>query len=300
MPTFNSTFFWSQKMFKNYFAFILFWLQRTLTFWAKMLSKCKISFIKNKFIQTFLSCFAVDMNEAKQTNPFAYSCFDEFFTRELKQGVRPIDPQPNCLVNPVDGVIVDYGSFTSTQPIVAKHHQYQPSTLLAKNQELLATFKEATYTTYYLAPHNYHRVHMPISGKLIKTIYVPGFLYSVNPKKVAKMPNIFAKNERLICVFETPIGTIAVIMIGACLVGSMSTAWGRQYQPAFRQKTITEDFQDTNIQLKKGEEMGRFHYGSSVIMIHHSETNSNLMHPEQSPKKCQLGEVIWQFEMEPA
>ncbi len=273
---------------------VLYVSQRLATCFVRMLSECRLRLVKNTLIHLFVACFKIDMHEANDTDPFAYPSFDAFFTRTLHPRHRPIDPIQHHAVCPTDGQLVDHGLCARDCQLVAKFHRYSLSTLLAEDADLLNHFDNAYYATFYLAPYNYHRIHMPLAGQLLKTIHVPGWLYSVHPNRVQKKPKIYAHNERLICLFNTAHGPMAVIMIGACLVGSMSTTWGRRYQPMGQRKPSTEYFEEANIKLEKGAEMGTFHYGSSVMILL-PKTFEPWHPPSTHCHPCQYGQTLGEF-----
>ena len=231
------------------------------------LCQWKAGFLKNLFILYFIHHYGVNIDEIKAFDPKHYANFNEFFTRELKPGVRPIAENLQAVVSPCDGVISELGEIKDLQLLQAKGHYYQLQDLLGGETELAERFKQGYFMTIYLAPKDYHRVHMPLSGKLEQMIHVPGKLYSVNPATVAAIPNLFAMNERVINIFDTSVGSMAVILVGATNVGSIETVWHGVVTPPAR-KTIQQwDYETQAIELKKGDEMGRFNMGSTVIIL---------------------------------
>lgn len=232
--------------------------------------------IKNTFIDFFCKRFPVDLSEAEYSDPHAYSSFNAFFTRALKPDARPITPDANTLLSPCDGYFLTQNVLKphAEQParLMVKGHNFTLRTLLADQTALIDRFEEGHASIIYLAPHNYHRVHMPCDGRLLSMIHVPGTLYSVNNTTVRGVPGVFARNERVICTFDTEHGWIAVILVGALIVGSIATPWAGIVAP--RRKQITTTHYDPNcpartstLTLKQGQEMGRFLMGSTVIVL---------------------------------
>lgn len=225
----------------------------------------KISWIKGPFIDIFIRVFNVDMTEALDSNPKHYACFNDFFCRALKSDVRPIDHSALC-VSPADGTVSQAGKIQGERIFQAKGRWYSTTELLGGNQRLAEHFLEGEFATIYLAPKDYHRLHMPIDGRLLSMTHVPGDLFSVNPATANNIDALFARNERLICVFDTPSGKIALILVGAMIVASIETTWAGLVAPAG--KTLTEfDYQAPPINLRKGEEFARFKLGSTIIML---------------------------------
>jgi phosphatidylserine decarboxylase len=223
--------------------------------------------IKNYLIRYFLARYAVNMAEAKNSDPFSYRSFNEFFTRELKPGARKI--ATSDLVLPADGILAEFGAIQDKTLIQAKNFNYSLTSLLAGHTEHAQMFTNGSFATVYLAPHNYHRIHMPLNGKLEHMLYVPGKLFSVNPKTVGAINNIFAKNERLITLYATDNGPVAVILVGAMIVGGINTAWAGTICPPHTNQKISWDYthEDTLINLEQGQDMGKFLLGSTVIVL---------------------------------
>lgn len=210
------------------------------------------------------------MSEAVVTDPFAYPSYNEFFTRALQPNLRPIANGLYDLVSPADGTISALGSFDQGTLLQAKGHTYKVEDLLGGNLELARIFQHGRFITIYLAPHNYHRVHMPFDGHLQQMIYIPGSLFSVNKTTAENIPNLFARNERIVAIFNTSQGRMAVILIGAMIVGSMETVWTGPFPP--RPGREIKSFSYNNaIFLRRGEEMGRFKLGSTVIVLSESD-----------------------------
>lgn len=234
---------------------------------ANLSANCKITPIKNFLISYFIKRYAVNMREAIQEDPFAYASYNDFFTRKLKPESRPIDQSPGSIVSPADGMIAQIGAINENRILQAKGFDFTVQELLA-NDNLSEHFSNGNFATIYLAPKDYHRVHMPIDGRLLKMIYVPGKLFSVNTQAAESIPRVFARNERVIALFETVIGTVAVVMVGAMIVGGIETVWAGKISPP-HSKTIATAFytHDPMIELSKGAEMGLFKLGSTVIIL---------------------------------
>ena len=216
-------------------------------------------------IQRFVKRYKVNMSEAAHADPAHYKSFNEFFTRPLKDDARPLSN--STWVCPVDGAISQCGAIERDQIFQAKGHQYSTRALVGGDADLAAPFQNGQFATLYLSPRDYHRIHMPISGKLLRMIHVPGDLFSVNPTTARGVPGLFARNERVVCEFETEKGPMVLVLVGATIVGSMATVWHGQVNPP-RPGTIREWRYDTqDVRLQKGEEMGRFLLGSTVVML---------------------------------
>lgn len=228
---------------------------------------CQCKHYKNWMIKKFIRAYGVNMKEAIQQDPTTYKSFNDFFTRELKPGVRDLAKPASAIISPADGAISEFGRIDQGRLLQAKGSYYALDTLVA-DKSAADDFVDGTFMTIYLSPKDYHRVHMPIGGQLKKMIYVPGSLFSVNEAAVAGVPGLFARNERAVCLFETDIGPVAMIMVGAMIVASIHTTWHGQIAPQ-RSRHLTEwNYQDQNIVLKRGDEMGFFQMGSTVIMLY--------------------------------
>jgi len=240
--------------------------QHTLSRLTYHITRCEWKPLKNFLIKSFIASFKVDMTLAKQPDGTAYKTFNKFFTRELRPDVRPISQDKNIIISPVDGSISQIGKIESEEIFQAKGRYYNLDTLLAGDVSA-ADFKVGQFATLYLSPRDYHRIHMPLDGKLVKMIYVPGKLFSVNSHTTRVVNNLFARNERVVSIFETEIGPMAIVMVGAMNVGSMETVWAGEITPAKKRNITITDYKDQQIQLKRGEEMGRFNMGSTVILL---------------------------------
>ncbi|CAG9430040.1 archaetidylserine decarboxylase [Providencia alcalifaciens] len=222
-------------------------------------------------IKLFAKAYKVNMNEAQKSELTAYSTFNDFFIRTLKDDARPIVAAEHQLAQPADGAVSQLGSIDNDLIFQAKGHNYTVEALLAGQYELADKFRNGDFITTYLSPSDYHRVHMPCDGLLTEMIYVPGDLFSVNPLTAANVPNLFARNERLICVFDTPFGAMVQILVGATIVGSIDTVWSGCVNPqregVIKRWTYPEQDEEGAIFLRKGEEMGLFKLGSTVINL---------------------------------
>lgn len=221
--------------------------------------------IKNTFIKNFVANYDINMAEAVEENPLAYKSFNDFFTRALKPDARPIDTDSKSIVSPADGAISQIGDISADRIFQAKGHDYSVATLLGGDEARARPFKGGQFATVYLSPRDYHRVHMPFTGRLTQMIYVPGDLFSVNTTTAENVPNLFARNERVVCMFETAIGPMAVVLVGAMIVAGIATAWAGNLAPQGKQVVVTDYPQP--IHLNKGDELGRFYLGSTAIVL---------------------------------
>ena len=218
-----------------------------------------------KLIAGFVEKYGVDMGEAANPDIASYKSFNDFFTRALKPGVRPLAAAD--LICPVDGAISQFGAIEKDQIFQAKGHTYSTTALVGGDAELAKQFEHGHFATLYLSPKDYHRIHMPCDGALLRMIQVPGDLFSVNPQTARGVPGLFARNERVVCVFESARGPFALVLVGATIVGSMATVWHGVVNPP-RVSTPREwRYDDQQIALKRGDEMGRFLLGSTVVML---------------------------------
>jgi len=252
--------------------------QHSLSRVVLRLTRVRLRLFKNLLIRSFMRHFRPNMNEAVQPNPLRYSSFNDFFTRELRPGARPTDIDPGALVSPVDGTISQIGRLEGSKLLQAKGHDYTLEALLAGAPEWVERFAGGSFATLYLAPYNYHRIHMPIAGTLRAAWYVPGKLFSVNAVTAAAVPGLFARNERVVCAFETggpktvgPEGppAFAMVLVGALFVGSIATVWHGDVTPYSPRRRVDLPITDGKVplQLSKGAEMGRFNMGSTVILL---------------------------------
>jgi phosphatidylserine decarboxylase len=241
-------------------------------------------------IRWFVGRYGVNMAEAANPDIASYASFNDFFTRPLKTDARPLAEAD--FLCPVDGAISQFGPIERDQIFQAKGHQYSTTALVGGDRELAARFENGHFATLYLSPRDYHRIHMPCDGRLTRMIYVPGALFSVNPTTARGVPGLFARNERVVCVFESAHGPFVLTLVGATIVGSMATVWHGVVNPP-RPGVVREWRYDgeTAVNLKKGEEMGRFLLGSTVVMLFPKQTMR--FNPEWSPARAiRMGEAM--------
>ena len=216
-------------------------------------------------IRWFVRRYQVDMGEAAEQDITAYASFNDFFTRALHPGIRPLaDAAAVC---PVDGAVSQLGAIAHDRIFQAKGHHYTTAALLGGDAALARTFQDGSFATIYLSPRDYHRIHMPCDGRLLQMVHVPGALFSVNPTTARGVPGLFARNERVVCLFETPLGRMALVLVGATIVGSMATVWHGQINPPRPGKLRHWDYAAQDITLRQGQEMGRFQLGSTVVLL---------------------------------
>lgn len=240
-------------------------------------------------IRWFIGRYGVNMAEAAQPDPAAYASFNEFFTRPLKPGARPLAQAD--WISPVDGAISQFGRIACDQVFQAKGHSYSTTALVGGDSALAAQFENGHFATLYLSPKDYHRIHMPCDGRLLRMVHVPGELFSVNPATARGVPGLFARNERVVCVFETPHGPMVLTLVGATIVGSMATVWHGQVNPPRPGKVREWRYDDQQIVLRQGEEMGRFLLGSTVVMLW---PQGSMIWPEAwcAGRGIRMGEVM--------
>lgn len=253
--------------------------------------------LKNYLIDFFIKRYQVDMRDAIETNPHAYSDFNSFFTRKLRPETRPIVQGEDTIACPADGLISEFGTINDSMLLQAKNHQYSITDILGGLKDEAATFINGEFATIYLAPKDYHRVHIPISGELRKMIHVPGKLFSVNLCTADHVPNLFARNERVICIFDTKFGPMAVILVGAMIVASIHTVWAGAITPSAKKQITIWNYPDnhTPLILQKGAELGHFQLGSTVIVLFGPNTIkwTGTLQKNQSVKMGQLiGEKV--------
>ena len=217
--------------------------------------------VKNTVIQAFKAQYGIDMSIAEQGDALKYKSFNEFFTRSLKEGVREIDTNPNSVVSPADGAISQLGKIEDGDIFQAKGQSFSVEKLIADPQ-LAEPFKNGQFATVYLSPKDYHRVHMPFAGTLTETLYVPGELFSVNQTTAENIPGLFARNERMVCLFDTELGRMAVVLVGAMIVAGIETVATGKVKPTGRL-----ELNQHNLFLEKGAELGRFYLGSTAVIL---------------------------------
>ncbi len=239
--------------------------KQALTRFAGWVASSRWGGLTTWIIRRFIRKYGVQMNEAVQPDPAAYPSFNEFFTRALKPGVRPLAAAP--WLCPVDGAISQFGAIERDQIFQAKGHRYSTTALVGGDAALAARFDDGAFATLYLSPKDYHRIHMPCAGTLRRMIHVPGELFSVNPTTARGVPGLFARNERVVCVFDSAHGPFVLVLVGATIVGSMATVWHGVVNPP-RPGTLREwTYADGQVVLERGAEMGRFLLGSTVVML---------------------------------
>lgn len=241
--------------------------QRALSRAAGWLAETRIKWIKDPFTRWFVERYDVDMTEAQETDCTAYASFNDFFTRALKDGARPITDGGKSIACPADGAVSQLGEIHNGRIFQAKGHDFSLLELVGGDPKTAAPFTGGHFATVYLSPKDYHRVHMPISGTLKSMTYVPGQLFSVNDVTTRTVPRLFSRNERVVCIFDTAAGPMAVILVGAMIVASIETVWAGLVTPHKRRVRTTDYGDKQPIQLEKGEEMGRFKLGSTVIVL---------------------------------
>lgn len=239
--------------------------KQALTQLAGKFASAKAGWLTTAAVKAFISHYQVNMAEAEQSDPAQYSSFNAFFTRALKAGARTI--AGSDWVSPVDGVISQFGSINGDQIFQAKGHEYSTTALLGGDQNLADTFRNGQFATIYLSPSHYHRIHMPATGRLVRMVHVPGDLFSVNPATARGVPGLFARNERLVCVFEGALGPFVIVLVGATIVGSMATVWHGLVNPPRTGVLRHWDYPSGQVFLQKGEELGRFQLGSTVVVL---------------------------------
>ena len=263
--------------------------KQALTALAGKLASKQAGGLTTSVIRWFVGRYNVNMAEAANPDIASYKSFNEFFTRPLKDGARP--QAEAAFISPVDGAISQFGPIARDQIFQAKGHSYSTTALVGGDRELAKQFENGSFATLYLSPRDYHRIHMPCVGKLKRMIYVPGELFSVNPTTARGVPGLFARNERVVCVFESEFGPFVLTLVGATIVGSMATVWHGMINPP-RPGVVREwRYDEQNIVLKKGEEMGRFLLGSTVVMLFPKDTLA--FNPDWAPTGAiQMGEAM--------
>ena len=266
--------------------------QLYLTQLAGWFAQQKWGAVTHFVIKVFAKKYNVDMSEAKKENFSDYESFNQFFIRELKDDARKINENPTALCLPADGRVSQIGHIDDERLLQAKGHFFSLSDLLAGDEELVNTFKNGEFATIYLSPRDYHRVHMPCDATLRKMIYVPGDLFSVNPFLAEHVPNLFARNERVICVFDTAFGPMVQILVGATITASMSTVWAGVINPPRTGEVKVWTYQgDNTIKLTKGQEMGAFQLGSTVINLFPANSVTLAEHLEVDVS-VRMGEIL--------
>ena len=243
-------------------------------------------------IRWFVKAYRVDLSEAKAEDVHAYKTFNEFFVRELQDSARPITTAANSLACPVDGTVSQFGDIRHDHLFQAKNQCYSVEDLLGGDRLLARLFSGGRFATVYLAPYNYHRIHMPVDGRLKQMIHVPGRLFSVAPWTVRQISRLFARNERVVCLFSTPAGPMALILVGAINVAAIETVWHGLVTPPKGKKISEYNYDHAEKDLAKGSEMGRFNMGSTVILLTTAQVQWQNLKPGQP---LRLGQAIATF-----
>jgi phosphatidylserine decarboxylase len=263
--------------------------KKLLTVLAGKFASARLGGLTQWTIRRFVAHYRVDMQEALDPRIESYASFNDFFTRPLKPGARPIAAAP--FVCPVDAAISQFGPIEHDQLFQAKGHSYSTRALVGGDQTLAHRFNHGHFATLYLAPKDYHRIHMPCEGRLLRMIYIPGDLFSVNPLTARHVPSLFARNERVVCEFECAHGPMVMVLVGATIVGSVKTVWHGVVNPPRTAQPREWRYTDTRIVLAKGEEMGRFLLGSTVILLFPNNVLSFT--PDWAPtRSVRLGEAM--------
>lgn len=239
--------------------------KQAMTLLAGQIASARGGKMTTGLIRWFVKRYGVDMSEAADSKVESYASFNDFFTRALRPAVRPTAQAR--LVSPVDGAISQFGAIQHDQIFQAKRHSYSTTALLGGDKELAEKFKNGHFATLYLSPKDYHRIHMPCDGKLTRMIHVPGALFSVNPTTARGVPGLFARNERVVCVFESPYGPFVLVLVGATIVGSMATVWHGVVNTERPRQVREWQYSEAPVLLEQGDEMGRFLLGSTVVML---------------------------------
>lgn len=266
--------------------------KRALTELMGKLAGARAGGLTTAVVRWFIGRYGVNMAEAANPDPAAYASFNEFFTRPLKEGARPLADAP--LVCPVDGAISQFGAIERGQIFQAKGHRYSTTAMVGGDRDLAALFDNGYFATLYLSPRDYHRIHMPCAGRLLRMIHVPGELFSVNPTTARGVPGLFARNERVVCVFDSEHGPFALVLVGATIVGSMATVWHGVVNPPRPGQIRDWRYPEGQVVLQQGEEMGRFLLGSTVVMLFPS--GGLRFNAEWAPARAiRLGEKMADF-----
>lgn len=264
--------------------------KRALTEFAGRVAGAKGGASTTRLIQWFVNKYGVNMHEALDPDVRSYACFNDFFTRPLREGARPLaDVDFIC---PVDGAISQFGEIKDHQIFQAKGHNFTTAALIGGDAELASHYQHGSFANLYLSPKDYHRIHMPCDGVLTRMIYVPGALFSVNPTTARGIPGLFARNERVVCVFDSKEhGTFVLVLVGATIVGSMATVWHGVVNPPRAGELREWTYAPGEVSLAKGEEMGRFLLGSTVVMLFQPGTIT--FNTEWAPQRSvRLGEAM--------
>lgn len=268
--------------------------KHALTRFAGFVANSKIPPIKNYLITRFIQSYHVNMAEAFEENPRAYACFNDFFIRHLKPGLRPLADAD--ILSPVDGCVSELGSICQGQLLQAKGRYYSVQELLAAKDELCQPFVNGHFATFYLSPKDYHRIHMPTNATLRYMIHVPGQLFSVQPATARVVPQLFARNERLVVFFDTPMGLMAMVLVGAAIVGAIGTIWqGDLKRPSLIQTYPCSDYALADKTLAQGAEMGHFKLGSTVVLLFAKDMDTQWLDTLKAGDTVKYGQAIGSF-----
>ena len=263
--------------------------KRALTIAAGAFAGMRGGALTHVAIRRFIARYGVNMLEAADPDVSHYSSFNEFFTRSLREGARPLSDAP--WVCPVDGAISQFGPITRDRIFQAKGHDYTTRALVGGDATLAAQFEDGAFATLYLSPKDYHRIHMPCAGRLARMIHVPGTLFSVNPATARGVPGLFARNERVVCVFDSERGPFVLVLVAATIVGSMATVWHGVVNPPRPAGVREWTYAESDVMLERGAEMGRFLLGSTVVMLF--PRNTLAFNPQWSPgRSIRMGEAM--------
>jgi phosphatidylserine decarboxylase len=263
--------------------------KKLMTAFGGLIAGARLGPITRRIVRNFVAHYKVDMSEAADPRIESYATFNDFFTRALREGARPISNAP--FVCPVDAAISQFGPIERDQIFQAKGHSYSTRALVGGDQQLAHKFDHGHFATLYLAPKDYHRIHMPCEGRLKRMIYIPGDLFSVNPLTARHVPSLFARNERVVCEFDTAHGPMVMVLVGATIVGSMATVWHGVINPPRTRAPREWSYEGQEIVLGKGAEMGRFLLGSTVVLLF--PRNVLTFTPDWAPTRgVRLGEAM--------
>jgi len=278
----------------TFFALLLYVLPHhllsQLMFW---ITRCEWSPFKNSLIKGAIALYKIDMKLAAETDPTAYLCFNDFFTRALQPDARPLAPEKKAILCPVDGAVSQAGHIEDGRIFQAKGQDYSLEELVGGDKALTQAFEDGRFATIYLSPKDYHRIHLPLAGKLKRMLHIPGRLFSVSPSTTRTVPRLFSRNERVVNLFETEAGPIAVIMVGAIFVASMDTVWAGTVAPlsrSVRSWNYDGDISDS-LEFKRGAEIGRFNMGSTVVLLFGKDAVAWNQSMQSGNKVC-MGESI--------
>jgi len=255
------------------------------------LTRIRTAWFKNTFIRWFAAVYQVNWEEARYPHPQDYPDFNAFFTRELKAGARPVAGDDDTIISPADGHISQIGAIDSDRIFQAKGHRFSVTDLLGGDTARAQVFQDGRFVTIYLSPRDYHRVHMPLSGKLRETIYIPGRLFSVAAHTVRTVPRLFARNERLVALFDTAAGPMAMVLVGAINVAAIETVWSGLVTPPHRSAIEVKDMWTAGIELARGAEMGRFNMGSTVILLF-AKDHVHWLDELQAEQALRMGQAL--------